>query len=132
MDARNSKTLEPNPCDRHILIVDDDDMSLDASVRFLRLCGYSVAGAHNFSESMAASIVQSPDVAICDWQLNDVQDGVDVARYLQQQYGIKVIIVTGQPLDEVEEAAQDLEVAYFVRKPLSLASLLDKINSIEG
>jgi CheY-like chemotaxis protein len=68
-------------------------------------------------------------VLVSDWQLGGRLTGVDIARTLQQRYGLAVVLVTGKPLAHLRALCHDIDVSGYFRKPVSLASLARLIDS---
>jgi CheY-like chemotaxis protein len=115
-----------------VLIVEDDDFARDASARYLDHLGHEVAAVATAAEAAARADDQPPDVVICDWRLAHGDDGADVARALQQRYSTPIIFITAHPLGRLRSQTRDLNVARYLRKPISLvslASVLDEINA---
>lgn len=75
--------------------------------------------AANAVTSYARAAERAPAVIICDWQLGDGADGVEVARRLQSQYSAAVILMSGHPLDELRKAAAGIDVSSALQKPVS-------------
>lgn len=115
-----------------ILIVEDDDFARDASARYLDHLGHDVSAAATPAEAEAIADDVPPDVVICDWRLGDGADGADVARVLQQRYATPIIFITAHPLGRLRLLTRDLNVARYLRKPISLVSLASVIEEIGG
>lgn len=113
-----------------VLLVEDEPAALEASRQYLSRSGWCVDAASNASQALQMAKQNIPDVLVCDWRLGDGGTGVDVARELQQLYPVKVIFVTAHPLDELREAAFDLDVLRYLRKPISLVILASTIEEI--
>jgi DNA-binding response OmpR family regulator len=114
---------------KRVLIVEDEAASREACQRFLGLCGHDVSAAANADEAFVLAAANPPDIAICDWRLGDGPDGVEVARELQHRYGISIIFVSAQPMDELRGATSDINVARYIRKPVRLAHLVAAIDA---
>ncbi len=124
------------PADRNtarqlqILIVEDETAAREASCRYLTIAGYEVATASSAGDAERAAGDTAPDVVICDWRLGGRRDGVDVARTMQQRYGARIVFVTAYPVEELRDRTRDLEVAAYLRKPLSLKTLVDLLDGM--
>jgi DNA-binding response OmpR family regulator len=114
---------------KRVLIVEDEPAAREASQRFLRLFGHEVVAPADSDEALVLAAANPPDIAICDWGLGDGPDGVQVARELQQRYGISIIFVTAQPIGELRGATSDIKVTQYIRKPLQLATLIEAIDA---
>lgn len=113
-----------------VLIVEDEPSAREASGRYLRHCGHNVDTAADASEALKLASAHPPDVAVCDWWLAGKRDGVEVARELQKKYGVSIIFVTAHPLEQLRNAARDLSVSRFMRKPLSLPKLAEALRTV--
>lgn len=105
--------------------------------QYLQLAGYNVSVAASPDEAIERADCVPPDVLVCDWQLDgdggapgvnngrSPADGVETALHLQRRHRMAVIFVTGQRLGGLKAKAEatDLEVAFYRRKPLSLAAI---------
>lgn len=106
-----------------ILLVEDEALARVATEKFLRQAGYEVVSAAGPEDAYSLADKCEPEVLICDWELQAAQDGIDVARKLQRRSGTPVIFVTGQSLEDLRQASQDLTVIGYFRKPVSLSQL---------
>ncbi|HNP34859.1 MAG TPA: response regulator [Woeseiaceae bacterium] len=113
-----------------VLIVEDDNSARDASMRYLDHIGYEVRAAASVIEAELVAAGYRPDVAICDWRLGGERDGAQLARELQKKYGSCIIFVTAHPLHDLRRTTQDLKVARYLRKPISLSVLVKILESI--
>jgi CheY-like chemotaxis protein len=112
-----------------VLVVEDEDASREALAEYLGQCGYQVESVGTAAAAMALSLRWRPDVLVSDWQLGGRLTGVDIARTLQQRYGLAVVLVTGKPLAHLRALCHDIDVSGYFRKPVSLASLARLIDS---
>ena len=116
-----------------VLVVEDEPTSLDAVRRFLEFRGHEVSAAATAEEALQTAERFHPQVLVCDWQLDGGPDGVDVAESLQRRHDLAVIMVTAHRLDALKDKVRHfpLEVSAYRRKPVSLASLAEIIESLE-
>ena len=108
-----------------ILIVEDDISTRDASSFYLDGIGHEVKAAATPAEARELAAENPPDVLICDWRLGGTEDGADVARDLQSKYESNIIFITAHPL-------RDLQVARYLRKPISLGDLAAALKDVEA
>ncbi|MDX1517226.1 MAG: response regulator [Woeseiaceae bacterium] len=106
-----------------ILLVEDEAAAREASRRYLEHLGYRVLEAPSAAEALRLAEAERPDVAVCDWHLGGGSNGVDAATELQQRYGAAIVFMTAYPIDELRDAAAEIDVTAFLRKPLSFAEL---------
>lgn len=118
---------------KRILVVEDEPEAGAAMQRFLEFRGHKVNLARNARRALELAEETSPDVLVCDWQLEDQDDGVDVAREVQSSQDVPVVLVTGQQLSRARLKARQsqVRVAAFRRKPVSLSELANLIESLQ-
>jgi CheY-like chemotaxis protein len=107
-----------------ILVVEDDKATREAICRFIDWVGHEVKAASGPDCAGFLAEELKPDVVICDWQLGHVeQDGIDVAKEMHERYRAKLILITGRSLYELKQRTRNLDVARYIRKPVSLSSI---------
>lgn len=118
---------------KRILVVEDEPEAGAAMQRFLEFRGHKVNLARNARRALELAEETSLDVLVCDWQLEDQDDGVDVAREVQSSQDVPVVLVTGQQLSRARLKARQsqVRVAAFRRKPVSLSELATLIESLQ-
>lgn len=117
-----------------VLVVEDEPTSLDAVRCFLEFRGHDVSAAATAEEALEVAKQFDPQVLVCDWQLDGAgTDGVDVAESLQRRHNLAVIMVTAHRLESLKEKVRRfaVDVSAYRRKPVSLASLAEIIESLD-
>ena len=112
-----------------VLVVEDDPAAREGVGIFLERCGYEVRLVADANGAYASTRGWPPDVAVCDWQLDGDQDGVDVARRLQHAYGSAIVLFTSHPLARLRREASDVIVENFLRKPVPPNVLLAAVSA---
>lgn len=117
-----------------VLVVEDEPTAREAVRRFLEFRGHNVSVAASAEEALAEAERFAPEVLVCDWQLDAGADGVDVADSLQRKHKLAVIMVTAHRLEALKDKVRrfDIDVSAYRRKPVSLASLAETIESLEA
>jgi len=118
-----------------VLVLEDDTFTREALSAYLDDCGYQVRSAATATDALAIADHFEPAVLLSDWDLGGERTGVDVARQLQSRHDLKVVFISGKPLHRLREAAADLDVLRYLRKPISLARLarlLDGSMTLDG
>ena len=135
MDDRQTNAVTMNRRGlMRVLVVEDESIAREAVRHYLEFRGHEVTVAGSAIEAMDQAQRHEPNVLLCDWKLNGSIDGVDVARTLQRRYDVAVILITAHQLDDVRAKARrvGLNVNAYRRKPVSLASLAEVIESLEA
>jgi putative two-component system response regulator len=110
---------------QHILIVDDDDVSLAMSRRTVEQAGYEVEVAHNGREALDLLSVGASRLVITDWMMPEM-DGLELCREIRARdfpSYIYVIVLTsrGQTKDIVEGLSAGADD--FMTKPFDPSEL---------
>ena len=115
-----------------VLVVEDEDGARIATRRYLQNCGHQVEEAGTASEAREKAALLRPEVLVCDWKLAGEQDedGIDVARLLQKEYGVAVIFVTAYALNDLRKNLAGLGSVDCLRKPISLHTLAAIVDSV--
>jgi DNA-binding response OmpR family regulator len=114
---------------KHILVVDDDEL-MRRSVAFnLEQAGYRASNAANAEDALAMSQRDRPDLVLLDIGLPGM-DGLDALRSFKDQVQVPVIFVTARrrELDEVlglEMGAED-----YITKPFEMRVLLAHVKVV--
>jgi len=93
----------------HILIVDDDEMSLILLEKILELEGYRVTIAQNGMQAIQSVLENKPDLALLDVMMPDM-NGYDLCRKMRQpplSTGMPIVMLTA--MNSETERAQALE-----------------------
>jgi two-component system phosphate regulon response regulator OmpR len=116
----------------HVLVVDDEVEIRETIEEYLELHGFEVSTADGGAAMRAIVEAADPPVEIVLLDINmPGEDGLSLARHLQGQPGIGVIMVTaaGEVVDRVvglEMGADD-----YVAKPFDLRELLARVRSLQ-
>jgi len=90
----------------HILIVDDNEMTLDLLTKILELDGYKVTMAHNAKEAIDSAVKKMPDLALLDVMMPEM-DGYELCRKMRQPpFNAKIPIVLLTAMNSDGEQAQ--------------------------
>lgn len=112
-----------------VLIVEDDEICAAILTRFLAREGHDVRSAHA-AQAVEVGLAFQPDLLVADWLLNDREDGIDVARHLfAAQPDLRVIFITGLPVERLKQQLGDLPVADVLEKPLAMQDLFARIRA---
>jgi two-component system, sensor histidine kinase len=115
---------------RLIVVVDDEELILDAAQTLLKQWNCTVIAATSGREALRqlASCTRPPDVLLCDFRLRDGENGVAVTAALRNEFNtdIPALLITGDTNPEQIRAiaASGLSVLH---KPLREDELNDAI-----
>jgi CheY-like chemotaxis protein len=108
-----------------ILVVDDDEATVQGLVDLLRGSGYDASGARTFAEARRALVATRPDLLLVDVRL-DAFNGLQLVA--TNPTGIPVIVITAFPDPTLEAEARRFG-ADFMLKPIDwnqLRALIEK------
>lgn len=115
-----------------ILLVEDNEMNRDMLSRRLMRKGYDVVVALNGAEGVAMASSETPDLILMDMSL-PVMSGWDATKNLKGNPGtvsIPVIALTAHAMSTDRDQALQAGCDDFDTKPIELARLLDKIETL--
>lgn len=108
---------------RTILLVDDNQTSVDVLAELLRMRGHIVSVAYSGGGAHEQINKVIPDVLVLDIGLPDI-DGYELLRSLRQIADVPVAIaLTGYDREEDRQQAVDAGFNYYLRKPISAQDL---------
>ena len=113
-----------------ILVVDDEDYILRLLNIALTKAGYNVLSASSGEQGYMLARSAHPDLILLDVNMPDIS-GVAVCKLLKsdsQTRDIEVLLMTGGCLSE--EQAEKAGAKKLLRKPFSIKSLIECINSL--
>jgi two-component system OmpR family response regulator len=116
-----------------IAIIDDDPDILDASSLVLKAKGYEVITANNPDEGYKIVKEQKPDLIILDVMMVEPDDGFFLAqKFRRENLDIPILMYTSvsKALGLEFAAGEMVPVDDFVEKPISPATLIDKVEKL--
>ena len=114
----------------HLLVVDDDPDISALVVRYFTAQGFLVSAApdgQRMRETLATE--SSVDLVLLDLGLPG-EDGLDLTRYLRQQWRGPIIIVTGRGESVDRVVGLELGADDYVTKPFDLRELLARVRTV--
>ncbi len=115
-----------------ILLVEDNEMNRDMLARRLERRGYQVISATDGQAGVTMSQTELPDLILMDMSL-PVLDGWDATRQLKgsvETRSIPIIALTAHAMSGDRDKAMDAGCDDYDTKPVDLARLLGKIESL--
>ena len=81
----------------HALVIEDDDIVLQAMVSLLRSWGMTCDAAEGLSDALQLAGTRVPDVLVCDFRLREYANGTEVIAAVRQalQLHIPALLITG-------------------------------------
>jgi len=111
-----------------ILLCDDSPVERMATAHFLRKKGYDVDEVGDGESAIQSLRYRLIDLILLDLHMPGM-DGFAVLKYLHQHRpGLPVIVLSGMPIDQIQDQIYDLpnhELPPLLLKPVSLTQLVD-------
>ncbi|MFZ5915929.1 MAG: PAS domain S-box protein [Chloroflexota bacterium] len=112
-----------------VLVVEDDPIVRQVLVDCLEMLNYGVLEAANGEEALQVLDRRGDEIALVlsDWVMPVMSGGALAQHIRQRQLAVKMVIVTGYPLDELYRDGDPEIVAAWVQKPPSLEQLAEAL-----
>jgi len=125
-----------NLAGRHVLIVEDDEMTALVISEYLASFGYRTTVARNGSEGISKFMTDRPDMALVDVLLPK-RDGFDACFVMKaSEHGkdtpVVMMSAAYRDADEATTYAQGLMAAGFLKKPFDLDVLVERVQELIG
>ncbi len=114
---------------RHILIVDDDEETLELLKAFLSQEGYQVSVAKNSAQMKSVMEKWAIDLLVLDLMLEG-QSGLDICRSLRQHSSVPILMLTAMSADQDRIKGLELGADDYMVKPYNPEVLLARIKAI--
>jgi len=115
-----------------ILIVDDEEMILELMAETLTDTGYECFVANNVDAAVEV-VKTTPGIVLIVTDLKmPGKTGADLIKIVEAEceQEIKFIVMSGHGSPKIEENGVDIASYPFLRKPLGIESLIEKISSV--
>jgi DNA-binding NarL/FixJ family response regulator len=123
--THSKKDLETERGKTRILVVEDDFLIGLQTVAALTDAGFDVIGsAKTAEEAIALAKAQQPSLAVMDIRLASKRDGIDAARELFKELGIRCIFATAHDDPHTRRRAEPYAPLGWLAKPYTMASLV--------
>lgn len=114
-----------------ILIIDDEQPTLQMLKLYLEVCGHEVLTAENEARGMVVFQDHRPPIVLTDIKMPG-KDGFAVLRQIKSLAPeTQVIVITGHGDRDLARQAFDLDACAFFNKPLDTEALEREIKRIE-
>ena len=114
---------------KRVLIVDDDQKTVELVGLYLKRDGYRVLTAYDGIEALRQAREGNPDVIVLDLMLPGI-DGFQVCRTLRDESDVPIIMLTARTTDQDKLAGLDLGADDYVTKPFSPRELAARIRAV--
>ncbi len=115
-----------------VLIVDDEEFTVDMLTTFLGMNGYETVGAYNGEDALVLAQIESPDILILDLMLPDLE-GYDVCRRLRDfepTSKLPVLILSARTAQVDKDKALLAGADGYLTKPVQFPLLLVELTRL--
>ena len=115
----------------HALVIEDDDIVLQAMVSLLRSWGMTCDAAEGLSDALQLAGTRVPDVLVCDFRLREYANGTEVIAAVRQalQLHIPALLITGDTSPDRLRAVTGSGIPV-LHKPLAPDELYAALSSL--
>ncbi len=110
---------------KRILVIDDEEMVLDAIQVILGDMGYEITVYSDSSEGEKAALSDDYDLILLDLRMPG-KDGADLTETIKSKKPeSKILIITAYPNDPLAERAMNAGAYSLLKKPFEIAKIVD-------
>jgi two-component system alkaline phosphatase synthesis response regulator PhoP len=114
---------------RRVLVVDDDEKTVELVKLYLNRDGYRVITAYNGNEALQLARESQPDIIVLDLMLPGI-DGLEICRTLREESDVPIIMLTAKTTDEDILTGLNLGADDYVTKPFSPRELAARVRTV--
>jgi CheY-like chemotaxis protein len=110
---------------KKILVIDDEQMILDAIEAILENMGHEVACFSDSAEGLRSALDQHFDLLLTDIRMPGKDGALITEAVLEKKPEAKVLVVTAYPQDPLAKRALDAGAKGLVKKPFDIGKILE-------
>ena len=131
INARHVKISEQHAHDRHILLVEDNDINAEIVEQMLSNYGYKITHVKNGKDAVNACTAGQYDLVLMDLQM-PIMDGIEATRIIRQDKGVTtpIIALTANAFEDDRSLCEAIGMNGFVSKPVGKITLISTIESV--
>lgn len=115
-----------------LLIIDDEEATVDMLKTFLEISGYETMSAYSGDDGLVLAKVESPTLVISDLMMPDL-DGLEVCRRIRANEDLKdlpIIIISARTDQKIIDQAMTIGANAYLTKPIDLPALIGQIERL--
>ena len=114
---------------KRVLVVDDDEKTVELVKLYLNRDGYKVDTAHNGLDALELARKNHPDLIVLDLMLPGM-DGLEVCRTIRQESDVPIIMLTARSTDQDKLTGLEVGADDYVTKPFSPRELAARVRVV--
>ena len=107
-----------------ILIIDDEEIIVEAVTTILSDMGHSVTGCSSSVEGVKKALEADFDLIISDLRMPDMNGAEVTEKIIAEKPDSKILIITAFPLDPIARQALDFGAMTLLKKPFEISKIL--------
>ena len=117
-----------------ILIIDDDDLIVEAASEYLMRHGYDTQTERQFGAAKSLMLQRDFGVVLMDLHLTggSALEGMEMVRWIRDQFPSTNIGVFTGPTDVMQQTARQLGVSVCLNKPTTVRKVLAAVNALSA
>ncbi len=134
LNARRVKSIDAEHGTYRVLVVDDNEINLQVTVRLLKMVGFETNEAFNGADALIKHEQWDPNLVLMDIQM-PVMDGLEATRRIkatERGRYLPVIALTANSFDEERKNMITLGFDGYIRKPFRESELFEAIGKSLG
>ena len=114
---------------KRVLVVDDDEKTVELVKLYLNRDGYKVDTAYNGLDALELARKNHPDLIVLDLMLPGM-DGLEVCRTIRQESDVPIIMLTARSTDQDKLTGLEVGADDYVTKPFSPRELAARVRVV--
>ncbi|MFC1948025.1 response regulator transcription factor [Chloroflexota bacterium] len=114
---------------KRVLVVDDDEKTVELIKLYLNRDGYRVDSAYNGLDALELARKNHPDLIVLDLMLPGM-NGLEVCRTLRQESDVPIIMLTARSTDRDKLTGLEIGADDYVTKPFSPRELAARVRVV--
>ncbi|HEY93960.1 MAG TPA: response regulator transcription factor [Dehalococcoidia bacterium] len=114
---------------KRVLVVDDDEKTVELVKLYLNRDGYKVDTAYNGLDALELARKNHPDLIVLDLMLPGM-DGLEVCRTLRQESDVPIIMLTARSTNQDKLTGLEVGADDYVTKPFSPRELAARVRVV--
>jgi DNA-binding NtrC family response regulator len=116
---------------KKILVIDDEEMILNAMKLVMEDMGYSISGYSDPLEGERAALQEDFDLIITDLRMPKKDGAAVTERVLEEKPDARILILTAHPTDPLAKKALESGALSLMKKPFDIGKILDYLSDRE-
>jgi DNA-binding NtrC family response regulator len=113
---------------KKILVIDDEEMILNAMKLVMEDMGYAIEGYTDPLKGEKAALEEDFDLIITDLRMPEKDGAAVTESVLSRRPGARILILTAHPSDPLAKRALQAGALSLIRKPFDIGKIIDYLS----